>query len=61
MPKKPAPSSRNKRKVTISLDEELAAWIDKNSEPGGIFASFSHAVERGVKELKDEEEGKDDR
>lgn len=59
MPRKaPAPIHRNKRKVTVSLDDDLARWIDENVEPGGIFANFSHAVERAVKELKDKESGK---
>lgn len=45
-----------KVKITVSLDPELYAWAVENSEPGGKFASVTHAIERALRVLREQEE-----
>lgn len=47
-----------KRKISITPAPDLAAWVLERSGPGKQFASFTHAVERGLVLLKEHEEGK---
>lgn len=47
-----------KRKISITPAPDLAAWVHERSGPGKQFASFTHAVERGLVLLKEHEEGK---
>ena len=49
---------RMKERITITLDKELLAWLDKKIEEK-VFASRSHGFEflimEGIKEEKNEE------
>lgn len=59
MPRKAkAPAQGTKRKISITPAPELAAWVLDRSGAGKQFASFTHAVERGLVLLKEHEEGK---
>lgn len=59
MPRKAKPAKQGaKRKISITPAPELAEWVLDHSGPGKQFASFTHAVERGLVLLKEHEEGK---
>ena len=40
-----------KERFTITIDEKIAAWLDKISSEEKIFSSRSHAIEFCVKQL----------
>lgn len=46
-------SGERKKKVSISPDPDLLAWIQERTGPGREFASVTHAVERGWKALQE--------
>jgi hypothetical protein len=59
MPRKAKASNQGgKRKISVTPAPELAAWVIERSGAGKQFASFTHAVERGLVLLKEHEEGK---
>lgn len=42
-----------KVKISLTLDPDLLAWAQAHSGPGEVFATVSHAVERGLRLLKE--------
>jgi Arc/MetJ-type ribon-helix-helix transcriptional regulator len=43
-----------RERVALSLDRELVAWVDANSQAGAAFGSPSHAIERAIGRLRAE-------
>lgn len=44
-----------KVKVGVSLDPDLYAWVVERTGPGKQYSSITHALERGIATLRDEE------
>ena len=53
---RPRASHEPKVKVGISLDPVLHAWAVARVGEGRMFATMTHAIERGLARLRDEEE-----
>ena len=47
-----------KKKTTVTVDAGLYAWAMAQAGGGKAFASFSHAVERGLLLLQEHDQGK---
>jgi hypothetical protein len=58
MAKPKAAAHGNKRKLSVSPNPDLLAWIEERTGDGKEFATLTHAVERGFAALRDIEEGK---
>lgn len=52
------PKHGNKRKLSVSPDPALLAWVMERTGPGKEYASITHAVERGWVLLREHEEGR---
>ena len=52
-----APGHGKKRKVSISPDPDILAWVLEQTGPGKRWASLTHAAESAWAKLRDEEEG----
>lgn len=55
MPNPRIRSARAKEKLSITMDADLYDWIAARAGPGKEFSSISHAIERGVASLRDQE------
>lgn len=54
-PPKRTAASGKKDSISVTLDHDLLDWVRSRSGPGGEFASISHALERGITCLRNQE------
>ncbi|MCA1812266.1 MAG: hypothetical protein LC623_09705 [Halobacteriales archaeon] len=50
----PTPSPVRREQAPFRLAPELVEWAELHAQPGGVFGSFSHAVERALARLRAE-------
>lgn len=54
--KKVSKNNEPKKRLQITLRADLVIWL-KNQQQEGIFASYSHGIEKALIKLKQETEG----
>lgn len=57
MPRRAATRGEPKTKLSVTPETELVKWVEARKGGGRRFASVTHAVESGLRLLREHEEG----